>query len=130
MKLKYVLLIPMAVVLTAAAQDKPPTTPQLSVDSRLAIREAQLRQKQLEAQFLTKQQEVAGLQQQMTKLSDEYKEGGKTLQSAIDAAYVVAKLDKKEWTLDAEKLEFIAVPKPVTPPVAPKVAPVTAPAPK
>lgn len=130
MKLKYVLLIPMAVVLTAAAQDKPPTTPQLSVDSRLAIREAQLRQKQLEAQFLTKQQEVAGLQQQMTKLSDEYKEGGKTLQSAIDAAYVVAKLDKKEWTLDAEKLEFIAVPKPVTPPVAPKVAPVTTPAPK
>lgn len=98
----------------AIAQDKPP---KLSVDARLAIREAQLKQKQLEADFLSKQQEITSLQQQMAKLSTQYTEGAKAFQDAIDAAYKDAKIEKKDWNLDMEKLEFTKIaPPPAAPP--------------
>lgn len=103
----------------AFAQDKPsavaPVAPVLSETAKLAIVKAQLKQKQLEAEFLSKQQEIASLQQQMANLSTQYKEGGKAFQDMIDAAYKDAKLDKKEWNLDLNTLEFTAIPKPIAP---------------
>jgi hypothetical protein len=82
------------------AQDKPP---QLSPDSRIAILKAQLKQKQLESQFLQ-------LQTQMTNLQTQYTETGKTLQDAIEAAYKEAKIEKKDWSFNADTLEFTKVP--------------------
>lgn len=104
------------VAICAGAQDKPP---QLSADSRISLLKLQLKQKQLESQFLGLQQQVTSMQQQMTKLQGDYTEGGKALQDAIDAAYKDAKLDKKEWNLNLDTLEFTKMP-PAPPPPAPK----------
>lgn len=86
------------------AQDKPP---QLSADSRVTILKAQLKQKQIESQYLQIQQQLAGLQAQ-------YTEATKTTQNAIDAAFKEAKVDEKEWNLNLDTLEFVKVPKPAT----------------
>lgn len=114
MRLKYMLLIPLAVTLMAVAQDKPPaTTPiPLAETARVAVLQARFRQKSVEADYLR-------LQAQLSQLETQYRQAGESLQAAIDAAYVAAKLDRKEWTLDVEKLEFTPSPKPVTPAVAP-----------
>src|SRR6266850_43621 len=80
-------------------QDKPP---QLSADSRVTILKAQLKQKQIESQYLQ-------IQQQLNLLQAQYTEATKAAQDAIDAAFKEVKLDKKEWTLNLDTLEFTKV---------------------
>lgn len=116
--LAFVVLAAFAIIACSVlAQEKPP---QLSADSRISLLKLQLKQKQLESQFLGLQQQVTTMQQQMTKLQGDYTEGGMALQNAIDAAYKDAKLDKKEWNLNLDTLEFTKVPAPPPKPEEPK----------
>jgi len=79
--------------------------PQLSADSRVTILRAQLKQKQIESQYLQLQQQLNGLRAQ-------YDEASKGMQDVVDAAYKDAKLDKQHWILDLDKLEFTKIPVP------------------
>lgn len=96
-------LIALAVLIhyePAFAQEK---APQLSADSRVTILKVQLHQKDLESRYLQ-------AQQQMTAIQNEFTQTQATLQAAIDAAYKDAKLEKKDWNLDVNTLEFVKVP--------------------
>lgn len=92
------------------AQDKPP---QISAESRVAILKVQLHQKDLESRYLQ-------AQQQMTAIQNEFTQTQTVLQAVIDAAYKEAKLDKKDWNLDVNTLEFTKVPPPPPKPEAKK----------
>lgn len=92
-------------ILRISAQDKPP---QLSADSRISLLKLQLKQKQLESQFLQ-------MQQELNRIQGQYNDGVKALQDAIEASYKEAKLDKKEWMLNLDTLEFTKIPAPPKP---------------
>lgn len=88
--------------------------PQLPEASKVRILKAQRDQARLQSEY-------ANLKGRMAEIEKQFPETQKEMQSAIDEAYRTAKVEKKDYALDVEKLEFVAVAKPpVVPPQEPK----------
>lgn len=99
-----------AVANTPPLRDTPPTvTTKMPEESRVRILQAQLKEEQLKSQF-------AQLQLQMSNLQTQYADTQKELESAKAEAFTRAKLDPKEWTINLDKVEFVAAPKPAPTP--------------
>jgi hypothetical protein len=56
--------------------------------------------------------EYQQLQSRMSELQQKFTKAQENLVAVQDEAYKAAKVDKKDWTLDLAKLEFVAIPKP------------------
>jgi proteasome assembly chaperone (PAC2) family protein len=84
-------------------QDKAvPTYPE---SSKVKILQIQLKQTNLRAEYIQIQARMKEIEAQFPRTLEE-------LQDAQDEAYKLAKVDKKEFTIDLQKLEFVAMPKP------------------
>lgn len=102
--MKIVLAIVVAVLLTlslARAAD----APMVPADAKVRILKAQLEQSKLQSEANQLQARMAQIQVEWTKAQAE-------LDSAREAAYKEAKVDRVQWTLDLGKLEFVPTPKP------------------
>jgi len=83
----------------------PPTTePKVSDASHAKIRDIQLQQKGIEAQYLQTQQQLSKLEAQFNAL-------GPQLNEALDAAYKEAGVKREDWSLDIQTLKFSKIEK-------------------
>jgi hypothetical protein len=87
------------------AQNKPETTPVISLEDHTKIRDLQ---RQMDKLVITSLQ----LQRQQEDLQKQYASASAQLEDAVTKAMVDAKADGKDWSLDRENLTFKAVPKP------------------
>ena len=101
MKLKRILILLLFITLGVAAAD----APTVSDHVRAKILKAQLDQSNIQG-------EVNQIQARMTVLQQNWAAAQASLDAAIEEAYREAKVDKKDWSFDRGKLEFVAVPKP------------------
>lgn len=105
--MRIVLAVAVAVMLSlgfARAADAPAIPEQ----AKVKILKVQLEQANLRAEYTAAQQRMKEIEAQFPKTQQD-------LQAAVDEAFKEAKLDKKDWNVDLAKLEFVAIPKPVTP---------------
>jgi hypothetical protein len=98
--LTVVIFLGCAVILFAATES--PTFP---AESKVKILKIQLQQEQLKSEF-------GQLQARMAEIQKQFPETGSQLQAAIDEAFKAAKIDKKDYSIDMQKLEFVPMPKP------------------
>lgn len=86
-------------ILFASLASAQTTEPKLSDAAHAKLRDIQLQQKTLEAQYMQIQQQITAMQAQFNSLSDQ-------LKSETDAAYKEAGVTREEWTLDLVTLKF------------------------
>lgn len=82
----------------------PKSEPKVSDATHAKIRDIQLQQKGIEAQYLQTQQQLKTLESQFNALSPQ-------LNDAFDAAYKEAGVKKDEWSLDVGTLKFSKIEK-------------------
>jgi hypothetical protein len=56
--------------------------------------------------------EYRQLQSRMKEIEMQVPQMDQGIEAAIDEAYKQAKIEKKDWNVDRQKLEFVAIPKP------------------
>lgn len=81
--------------------------PAFPAESKVKILKIQLQQEQMKSEY-------GQLQARMAEIQKQFPETNAQLQAAVDEAFKTAKLDKKDFTIDMQKLEFVPVPKPET----------------
>lgn len=99
---KYIIAFAFLLTLSLARAADAPTVP---ADAKVRILKAQLEQSKL-------QSEANQIQARMAEIRTEWAKAQAELDSATDAAYKEAKIDRAQWALDPAKLEFVPVPKP------------------
>ena len=86
----------------ASAQAKEPT---LSDATHAKIRDLQLQQKTVEAQYLQLQSQLKGMETQYTAI-------GVQITKAMDEAYKESNVKPEEWSLQPDTLKFVKIEKP------------------
>jgi len=86
----------------ASAQSKDPV---LSDATHAKIRDIQLQQKSVEAQYLQ-------VQTQLSKLEAQYNALGAQVSKAMDEAYKESNVKPEEWSLQPDTLKFVKIEKP------------------
>jgi septal ring factor EnvC (AmiA/AmiB activator) len=99
---KYAIVLALLLSLGFARAADAPTFP---AESKVKILKIQLQQEQMKSEYGTLQARMAEIQKQFPATQTE-------LQAAVEEAYKTAKLDKKDWNVDLQKLEWVAMPKP------------------
>jgi septal ring factor EnvC (AmiA/AmiB activator) len=102
--IRFLMVFVVAASLAVAAD----VEPKISDATHAKIRDIQLQQKSIEAQYLRTQQQLAALEKQ-------YNETGTGLAKALDEAYKEAKAKPEEWSLNPETLQFTKITKAETP---------------
>jgi hypothetical protein len=91
------------VAIALHAQDKP--VPAFPDSAKVKILQIQLQQTNMRAEYVQ-------LQARMKEIEGQFPQTQGMLAAAQDEAYKDAKVDKKDFSIDLAKLEFVPVPKP------------------
>lgn len=100
---KYAVAIALVLCCVARAAE----APVMPEPAKVKILKAQLAQEQLKSEYNQ-------LMSRKAEIEKQYPATEMELQVAMEEAYKLAKVDKKEFSIDIKKLEFVAVQKPKT----------------
>jgi hypothetical protein len=102
------ILVSIAVTMVLAGALSGTDTPKMADSAKVKIMAAQLKMSRLSG-------EMQQLQARAAQIQAQFPEAQKELADADEQAYKESNVSKEDFSVDNEKLEFVALPKPVVP---------------